>query len=177
MNNIMNKLFNIPRTEQNIQQLKDNGICGLQNMGNTCYINSVIQCIRYDAYLFEYYKEEFHRRHLNKTNEIDIAFTNAWRQLLLDFWNNQKLIIQPVGFFGIFQKMCHCKNKSELIGFNHNDAEEFLKFFLESLHDGIKVNIPSDKIVIKGNINTPQDKLIKEFCEFYKSHFEYLFLS
>ena len=65
-----------------------------------------IQCIRHDAYLFEYYKEDFHKRHLNKNSEIDVAFTNAWRQLLLDFWNNQKLIIQPVGFFGMFQRKC-----------------------------------------------------------------------
>ena len=71
MNNIINKLFHIPRKEGNVQQLKDNGICGLQNMGNTCYINSVIQCIRHDAYLFEYYKEDFHKRHLNKNSEID----------------------------------------------------------------------------------------------------------
>ena len=42
---------------------------------------------------------------------------------------NNKLIIQPVGFFRIFQKMCQMKKKTELIGFNHNDAEEFLQFF------------------------------------------------
>ena len=62
--------------------------------------------------------------------------------------------------------------KKELIGFNHNDAEEFLQFFLESLHDGIKVYIPSDKIVIKGNTKTTQDKLVRDFCDFCKTHFE-----
>ena len=99
----MNKLFKIPHKESTKQQLKDNGMCGLQNMGNTCYINSVIQCIRYDEYLFEYIKDEHHKRHLNKTSEIDIVFTSAWRQLLLDYWNNDRHIIQQVGFLVIFQ--------------------------------------------------------------------------
>ena len=43
------------------------------------------------------------------------------------------------------------EKKTELIGFNHNDAEEFLQFFLESLHNGIRVKIPADKINVKGN--------------------------
>lgn len=84
--NQIDKLFDIPTNNSNTELLKNNGICGLQNMGNTCYINSVIQCIRYDAYLFEYYKGNYHKRHLNLTSEIDVAFTNAWRQLLMDFW-------------------------------------------------------------------------------------------
>ena len=129
MNKLLTKLFDIESTDSNQQLLNTNGICGLQNMGNTCYLNSVIQCIRYDPYLFEYYKENHHKRHLNKKSDIDIIFTNAWRQLLIDFWTNNKLIIQPVGFFRIFQKMCQMKKKTELIGFNHNDAEEFLQFF------------------------------------------------
>jgi len=167
----MDKLFHIPMKPQNRQQLLDNGVCGLQNMGNTCYINSVIQCIRQDAYLFEYFKDNFHMRHLSD-NKMDATFINAWRQLLLDFWNNNKLIIQPVGFFSVFQELCRNKKKTELIGFNHNDAEEFLQFFLESLHNGIKVTLPASNIIIKGDINTTKDQLIYDLCKFNETHFE-----
>ena len=34
------------------------------------------------------------------------------------------------------------------------------------------MSIPADKVIIKGNIETTQDKLMHDFCEFYKTHFE-----
>jgi ubiquitin C-terminal hydrolase len=168
----MDKIFKIPSKDTNNQLLQQNGICGLQNIGNTCYLNSVIQCIRYDKYLFEYFKDNYHTRHLNTGSPINIAFVEAWRQLLLDFWGNNKLIIQPVGFFGTFQKICYYKKKTELIGFNHNDAEEFLQFFLENLHDGIKITIPASKMVIKGEIKTLTDQLMSDYCKFCETHYD-----
>ena len=52
--------------------------------------------------------------------------------------------------------------KRQLIGFNHNDAEEFLQFFLESLHDAIRITIPPDKVIIKGDVTNNKDKLMKD---------------
>ena len=88
-------IFKIEETDDNRKLLSRNGICGLENMQNTCYINCIIQCMRYNSYLYEYFKENYHTRHLNSSASDAVQnFMCAWRQMLIDFWDNNERIIR-----------------------------------------------------------------------------------
>ncbi len=60
-----------------------------------------------------------------------------------------------------------------MIGFRQNDAEEFMQFFIDSLHEAVRIKIPESSIIVKGDVITPTDKLMRDYCEYYSKYQEF----
>ena len=54
-------LFQVDRLEMKWKQARSIG-AGLYNMGNTCFLNSVLQCLLYTAPLYNYLMSDDHKR-------------------------------------------------------------------------------------------------------------------
>lgn len=46
------------------------GRCGLSNLGNTCFMNSALQCLSNTLPLTEYFLSKAYKKEINKTNVL-----------------------------------------------------------------------------------------------------------
>ena len=93
------------------------GFITFNNLGNTCYINSVLQCFIYNPFFKKYITGK-----LGKITELDIT-NDSYNINLTEYLND---------FF---------KNNNSFKKFEQNDAHEFLINFLDDL-----TKIPGEKI-------------------------------
>ena len=65
------------KSNQLSQQYDFSGVCGLQNPGNYCYMNTVVQCLFHTQLFSDFFENNLYRKFLtNKTTGVAKEFTN-----------------------------------------------------------------------------------------------------
>lgn len=129
------------------------GLTGLANLGNTCFMNSTIQCLSHTYEFNEFLDKKTYTKFLKDTPESKIL--TEWDELRKLMWN-ENCTISPGGFLTCVHKLARAKKKDIFTGYAQNDLPEFLMFLIDSFHEGTKRNVI---MKINGTPKTKDDAL------------------
>jgi|TARA_B110001469_G_scaffold16668_1_gene16882 ubiquitin C-terminal hydrolase len=147
----------------------EGGLSGLVNLGNTCYMNSAIQCLSHTQPLTNYFlNKQFVNDYNQKSKTCNLA--KEWYRLV-DGLHEDNCVVSPKSFY---RTIVHQSEEMGIsFGFgNQNDVQEFLVFFIDSLHEALCKEVV---ITISGTIKNETDKMalkaMTNWKEFFKNSY------
>ena len=130
---------------------EDKPIRGLKNLGNTSFMNSVLQCLSHTLPLRQFYVSD---EYLNsRRGDISDAFMNVmvelWDTTTCDSVDPYDLKKQVEAITSIFP------------GYDQHDAHEFMRFLLNRLHEEI------NRASVEGCKSPADNETLEEACARY----------
>ena len=144
---------------------KDKGLSGLANIGNTCYINSLLQILSHTYELNDFLNLQTYKKRLNK--KADAVLLIEWDNLRQMLWQ-ENCIISPGKFVNTIQKIASIKKLELFTGFAQNDLPEFLLFMIDCFHNSLSRHVD---MTIDGTIKSDTDKIAVQCFEMTKRMF------
>ncbi|XP_039752820.1 ubiquitin carboxyl-terminal hydrolase 2-like isoform X2 [Pararge aegeria] len=111
------------------------GLNGLRNIGNTCFMNSVLQCLANTRPLLEYLLHEPHAADVNTTLScMKGALIKAFASVVKELWRSgeRDAVINTTSLKAQVQRFA-----PRFMGYSQQDAQEFLRYLLEGLHEDV----------------------------------------
>ncbi|XP_039986816.1 ubiquitin carboxyl-terminal hydrolase 2a isoform X1 [Xiphias gladius] len=127
-----NRLSDSP-TRDSTNSKSAQGLVGLKNLGNTCFMNSILQCLSNTHSLRDYCLHNSHRRDLNNNSRTNTALMEEFAKLIQTMWTSSSSeAVSPSEFKTQIQRYA-----PRFVGYNQQDAQEFLRFLLDGLHNEV----------------------------------------
>uniref|UniRef100_A0A8D0L065 Ubiquitin carboxyl-terminal hydrolase 19 n=1 Tax=Strix occidentalis caurina TaxID=311401 RepID=A0A8D0L065_STROC len=110
------------------------GFTGLVNLGNTCFMNSVIQSLSNTRELRDYFHDRSFELEINCNNPLGTGGRLAigFAMLLRALWKGTHHAFQPSKLKAIV-----ASKASQFTGYAQHDAQEFMAFLLDGLHEDL----------------------------------------
>lgn len=142
------------------------GLTGLANLGNTCFINSTIQCLSHTYELNDFLEDESYKKKLS--SEPDTMILVEYDDLRRLMWS-ENCTVAPRRFLSHIRKISAIKGRSIFTGFAQNDLPEFLLFFIDCFHNSLKREVVMN---IDGASENTTDELAVKCYTMMKNMYE-----
>ena len=118
----------------NFIKVANMGRTGLVNIGNTCFMNSALQCLSNCYELTKYFLLDLYLNDINKDNKLGSGgeIVNIYKKLLDDLWKGEKSSINPGYFKKVFSLFAQ-----KFSGYHQQDSNEFLIYLLDRIHEDL----------------------------------------
>jgi hypothetical protein len=124
---------------------------GLGNLGNTCFMNSSIQCLAHTSPLQEYFLSNEYEADLNRDNPLGTGgeLATEFAELMAEMWGTSascqrrsvfpssssynpdtSLVVYPRNF-----KYTLGKHAEQFMGYDQHDSQELATYLLDALHE------------------------------------------
>jgi hypothetical protein len=108
------------------------GRCGLVNLGNTCFMNSGIQCLASVVPLANYFLSSQWSSEMNCSNPLGTGgrLSKSFARLIKDMWSGNEQSIAPSDV-----KRAVGQINTQFSGYAQNDSQELISTLLDALHE------------------------------------------
>lgn len=110
------------------------GAVGLSNLGNTCFMNSMLQCLSHTSPLTAYFRDDSFVRELNVENPLGSGgqIARAYADFVRDAWSGDYSVVVPTAL-----KKAIGKHAPQFSGYQQQDSQELMNYLLDGLHEDL----------------------------------------
>ncbi|KAF0288001.1 Ubiquitin carboxyl-terminal hydrolase 19 [Amphibalanus amphitrite] len=137
----------------------ERGFTGLDNIGNTCFLNSVIQCLANTRELRDYFADSLFQADINQHNPLGMKgqLALAFAVLMRVLWSGEHRSYNPHKL-----KALVAKRFTQFTGFAQHDAQEFMAFLLDGLHEDLNRVVEKPYTQTEEAGDRPDDEVARE---------------
>lgn len=127
-------------SRQGGQRNNKKGMLGLQNLGNTCFMNSALQCLAHTHGLQKYFRtcsHAYNTKGQNSRQKLLMAFAHWFER---DWGKNTSANYHaPEDILRSVQQL-----SPTFQGYSQQDSQEFLRCVLDNMHEELRKEVPDD---------------------------------
>lgn len=135
------------------------GVCGLQNLGNTCFMNSALQCLSNTPPLTEFIMSDKYLSEINRNNPLGMSgkIAVAYSELIKHMWSGETNCFTPRDFKYVVGSFA-----PQFSGYAQHDCQELMAFLLDGLHEDFNRIREKPYIELKTDVDRRPDHIVAQ---------------